>query len=152
MDDKLIAPSIKRQYFRNLEAENVALICDFEIVARGANAVLIKEQMATRRLEALQLTNNPLDVQILGMEGRKGMLRDVLTDLGIDVDKYLPEDRFGSLLSQQVPMPMGQGGPSQPGLITQGPQSAPPAGPTTLDAAGNPAQGMDVAKPTGANG
>lgn len=151
MDEKLIAPSIKRQYYRNLEAENVALVCDFEIVARGASAVLVKEQMATRRLEALQLTNNPLDVQILGMEGRKGMLRDVLTDLGIDVDKYLPEDRFGSLLSQQVPMPMQPGGPAQPGMITQGPQSAPPAGPTTLDASGAPAVGMDVARPTGQN-
>jgi hypothetical protein len=170
IDSNIIAPTIKRQYDYNvLQGENYDMICDYTVVAKGSAALLVKEQLATRRLEALQLTNNPVDLQIVGAEGRRGMLRDVLKDLGIDVDKYIPDEKLTSLMQSMIPAqpPLGAAGPAPPQMLTQGPLgqppqnpliqqkvqggTAPPPGLRTLDQSGAPSQGVDVAKPTGAN-
>jgi len=40
----------------------MGIIPDFKIVAKGATALLEKEQQAIRRIEFLQMTNNPTDI------------------------------------------------------------------------------------------
>lgn len=151
IDNNIIAPTIKRQYDYNvMQGENYDLVCDYTVVAKGSAALLVKEQLATRRLEALQLTNNPIDLQLVGPDARRGMLRDVLNDLGIDVDKYIPEEKLSTLM--QSMMPAQPQGPAQPGMITQGPGTPPSPGLRTTDQAGAPAQGVDTTKPMGMNG
>lgn len=92
IDDNIIAPSVRNQYFLNIEMfENYGLICDFQIEARGSVAMLAKEQQAIRKIELLNMTSNPLDAQIIGIDGRRFMLRDVLKSMDMDVDNIMPD-------------------------------------------------------------
>lgn len=63
---------------------------DFRVVSRGALGVLVKEQLNVRRQEFLAQTNNPVDLQIIGPEGRAYLLREQATQLEMDTDKIVP--------------------------------------------------------------
>jgi hypothetical protein len=101
--------------------EIYGLMGDYHVKARGSEALLAKEQQATRKLEYLNNTMNPVDIQLVGPANRRKMLFAVAKDLGIDLDE--------SILP--APQPMGE-------------NAAPQENPTAIDAAGNPAQGADT--------
>lgn len=82
---------------------------DVRVVARGAISVMAREQLALRRNEFLAATGaNPLDAQILGMDGRAYLLREMAKDLGLDTDRIVPA-------VPQLPTMPAQGQPGQPG-------------------------------------
>lgn len=64
---------------------------DCKVVARGAAALLIKEQAQMRRQEFLNSTANPVDMQIIGMEGRAAILRENVKSLDLPVDDIVPK-------------------------------------------------------------
>jgi len=97
---------------------------DLRATVRGSTALMIKEQMAIRRMEFAEKTNNPVDNAIMGMDGRRELLRGVAEAQDMDVDKIFPER------PEQMPAPGGA--PGQGGA------------PQTLDAAGNPVAGQDA--------
>jgi len=83
---------------------------DAQIIPRGALAILVKEQTQLRRQEFLQMTANPIDMEIIGMEGRATLLREVAKGLDIAVDKLVPSEqdlrqRTRQSLEQQTPNP-----------------------------------------------
>ncbi|MFP3670459.1 hypothetical protein SB717_35820, partial [Priestia sp. SIMBA_032] len=51
-------------------SDDNAIKGDCKVVARGANAMLQREQTLNARTQFLSFTNNPTDMQILGLEGR----------------------------------------------------------------------------------
>lgn len=63
---------------------------DENIVVRGVTKVLAKETERARQLEFLQLTGNPIDLQIMGIEGRAKLLRQIAKDLGLDEGSPVP--------------------------------------------------------------
>ena len=71
-------------------AEGLELRGDENIEVRGAATVMAKEAERTRQLEFLQLTANPIDMQILGIEGRAEVLRHVANDLGLQGSPVVP--------------------------------------------------------------
>ena len=100
------------------------LFGDYKIKARGSEALIALEQQATRKLEYLTTTMNPVDLQLVGMENRRKVLFEVAKGFGIELDN--------NVIPQQPHQLQGQ---------------VPPQDPRTLDAAGNPAQGVDTAPP-----
>lgn len=58
---------------------------DINVVARGATELMQKETLRMRRLEFLNITNNPMDMQIVGAEGRFHLLRELARDLQLPV-------------------------------------------------------------------
>ena len=56
---------------------------DMQIVASGIIATLLKETVQQRRNEFLQLTSNPVDLQIMGQGGRAELLRETAKVLNI---------------------------------------------------------------------
>lgn len=142
MDDNMIAPSVKAQYMLNIENfENYGLVCDFQVEARGSVAMLAKEQQAVRKTELLSMTANPLDAQIIGMGGRKYMLRDALKALDMDVDNILPDEPMSDEKLKEMQM------------IQQLTNNANAPGQATLDSTGAMAQGGDTqTTPSGAYG
>ncbi len=66
---------------------------DMKISAKGSSALVVKEQATLRLNEFLARTNNPVDTQIIGADGRRQMLRDVMKSLPLDRDKILPEEQ-----------------------------------------------------------
>lgn len=84
--DEVIISSIELLYFYNMEffGESMDYIGDVQIVARGSSALLRKEQEQMRRIEFLNMTNNPVDLQIMGLEGRKALLQDLASSLNLE--------------------------------------------------------------------
>jgi hypothetical protein len=64
---------------------------DCKIVASGIIKTLLKESVQQRRNEFLQLTSNPVDLQIMGQTGRAELLREIAKVLNMDVDKLVPD-------------------------------------------------------------
>lgn len=95
IDMDVTQPFIKEMYLHNLMTDNDPFIQgDLKTVARGASSVMSKELRTQRLLEALNMTANEFDIQILGPEGRAKMLRATLRDLVDDpADEILPSRR-----------------------------------------------------------
>lgn len=75
---------------------------DEQIVVKGVNYAVKREQDRMRQLEFLQLTANPIDQQIIGIEGRANVIRSVAGNLGLDHEKVVPDD--DELRAQQAAM------------------------------------------------
>ena len=62
------------------------------IVVKGVNHAVKREQDRMRQLEFLQLTANPIDMALVGPEGRANVLRSVAQNLGLEHERVLPDD------------------------------------------------------------
>lgn len=89
---------------------------DEQIVVKGVNYAQKREQDRMRQLEFLQLTGNPVDLNIIGIPGRANVLRSVANNLGLDHERVVPSD-------DELQQMMGMGAP---GAI---PGGAPPGAP-----------------------
>lgn len=86
IDSGIIEPIVEMQYYFNLYhyIKDVKEIPDLSIKARGSVNLLEREAQAAKALQFLQLTANPLDVQLLGQEGRIELLKSIARNLGLD--------------------------------------------------------------------
>jgi hypothetical protein len=96
---------------------------DEVIVVKGVNHAVKREQDRMRQLEFLQLTGNPIDMQIVGMEGRANVIRSVAGNLGLDHEKVVPDDE--TLRANQQAMMAAQQAAAQQGT-GQGPNGNQP--------------------------
>ena len=83
------------------------------IVVKGVNHAVKREQDRMRQLEFLQLTANPVDMAIVGPEGRANVLRSVAQNLGLDHERVLPDDdeiRANIAMQQQQAVGAAPGG------------------------------------------
>lgn len=91
IDVGVMAPLLERLYAHNmLHAQDQALKGDVCVRACGADALLAKESIRQRRTEFLTATQNPFDMQIVGVLGRAAILREIAKDLGMDVNDVVP--------------------------------------------------------------
>lgn len=128
-DDHIIAPSVTRQFFFEIEhGEHKGTWCDIKIVAKGSSSLTVKEQQAIRIGEFARDTANPIDLQITGIEGRKYLLKTRAQALNIDADKVVQGDNLMGPMNPINPAPTG---PNMPGTTNLGPD-------------GNPVQGTDT--------
>ncbi len=91
---------------------------DENIRVMGVNVAVQRETQRVRQLEFLQITANPIDAQIMGIQGRAKVLRAVSNEIGLDGEGVVPpDDQIGASIQQaQASGVMGdpaQGG--QPG-------------------------------------
>jgi hypothetical protein len=99
---------------------------DINIVALGALSLVAKESAQQRTIEYLQATANPIDMQILGLEGRAELHRRVLPRLDLpNPDKVVPpaavlrqrmaEQAMAMMVAQQQQGMQPGGTPKKPG-------------------------------------
>jgi len=125
IDLNMTKPSVERQYLYVInESAMEGLICDYQIVTAGTSAALVREQLAARRLEFMAQTANPIDIQILGPEGRKYLLEETARSIQLDLRKVFPP-------GQSAPAQLPPGG------------AAPGQGARQLNEAGAPVVGQD---------
>jgi hypothetical protein len=101
---------------------------DINIVARASEYLIIAEQLQARRQEFLAFTNNPVDLAIIGIEGRAKVLRETTKTLKLDGDDIVPPEWEMNAANGQLPGQMGQmmpQGPPAPGGPPSGPQGPP---------------------------
>ena len=116
IDIGVMTPMLERLYDHNMQySDDPDLKGDVQIVARGASSLVAKESAQMRRNEFLAATANPVDLQIVGVEGRHAILRETARNLDMDVDKVVPSlDVVRKRMAQAT-------------MSAQGPQGSPPA-------------------------
>ena len=120
IDNDVIHPIVKRQFVYNMRYdpdENIK--GDVEIVPKGAINLAVKETVNVRRVEFLNATANPIDIEIMGPDGRAAILREVAKGLQMPVNDIIPSREKQSheqkLAAQAMAMQAAQGGQQQGG-------------------------------------
>jgi hypothetical protein len=142
--DKVVELVVNKFYIHNMMYNPDPYIKgDFKVQATGAMGLLQREQIQVRRNEFLAATNNPVDLQILGPEGRAYLLREMAKGLNMDTDKLVPTVEQIKFKQQQIAQAMQTLQATAP---QGGGQQQLPA-PQATDAAGNPAGGLNTVQP-----
>jgi hypothetical protein len=109
IDENIISPVIDRLYFYNMRyGTDPDLKGDVKIVARGASALIIKEQAQMRQNQFLQIAlQSPVVQQVVGMEGIAELLRQSAKTLDLNPDKVVPpveilKQRMANAQQQQM--------------------------------------------------
>lgn len=125
IDVYIIQRTLEALFFHNMMyGDDPDLKGDVQIVARGALSLTAKEAAAVRRNEFLVATANPIDMQIIGLEGRAELLREQAKLLDMDTDRVVPpisviRQRAAQAMMAQAMLAQQQGGqggkPKKPG-------------------------------------
>ena len=140
VDANIIEPAIEHlNIYLALTRDDVVVEGDISVKARGAAELMQRETMRMRRLEFLNITNNPVDQQLTGLDGRYNILREIARDLNMPLADVMsmPEAQVKQLQDMLLQRAMGApqpgapapGQPGQPPQPTQGvarPQTAQP--------------------------
>lgn len=87
---------------------------DAQVKARGSDTLIHKESAAMRHQELLMASNNPTDIQIMGMDGRRELWHQVLKTTELPIDKILPTQEE---MQQQQMAAMQQQGQVPPDAV-----------------------------------
>lgn len=117
IDSGIVAPTVFRFYvFNMLWNPDESIKGDAQVIARGALSLVAKEQNQMRLQEVLNQTANPIDMQIIGLDGRAELLRKTLQGVDVSSDFIPSDEELNARLSQQAPpapAPAPQGVPQQ---------------------------------------
>jgi hypothetical protein len=136
IDNDLIEPAVSELYDLIMLTDTTGMLRgDESIVVLGVNVAMQRETQRQRQLEFLQITANPIDMQITGIRGRATVLRSVSEGIGLPGDDIVPPDEeIKAQMQAGPPVPPGAppgvpGGPGAPPGPPQGAPGAPPAAP-----------------------
>jgi hypothetical protein len=111
IDLNVIRPLLEQLYSYNMMFGDPQLAkADAQVMARGAVSLMQLETLQLRRNEFLTATANPLDSQIVGLEGRAEILREVAKGLEMDINRVVPPKNM--MMAQPMQQP---GQPQAPG-------------------------------------
>lgn len=132
IDMDIIKPIIQRQFIYNMRYdEDESIKGDVQIVARGSINLAVKETMNVRRIEFLNATANPIDLEIIGKDGRAAILREIAKGLQMPIDEIVPS-KEKTAFQQRIQA-------QATSFMTQQPQTGTPVQPD-----GTPKGGMEA--------
>lgn len=121
IDRDILEPLLQMLYdMVMLTDETGTLRGDENISVQGVVVAVQRETERQRQLEFLQVTANPIDMQIMGAEGRAKVLRSVANTLGMEGEGVIPDDDTLKARQQAAMMAAQQPQGSQPALSGQG--------------------------------
>jgi hypothetical protein len=91
IDSGIIKPSIEEHWLQIMLTDQDRARGDVKVVPRASDYLIQMEQMQLRIAEVLQNTANPIDMQIMGPEGRAEILREHFKHLKLPVDRIIPD-------------------------------------------------------------
>jgi len=132
IDTDVVKPIVERQFVYNMRYdEDESIKGDVEIVAKGAINLAVKETVNMRRIEFLNATANPVDLEIIGKEGRAAILREIAKGLQMPSDDVVPsrekseyQGRIQAAATAQQQAQAPQGTPTLPDGSPKGGQEA----------------------------
>jgi hypothetical protein len=103
IDRDVIDPALRQLLDMIMLTDSSGMLTGQETVrVMGVNVALQKETQRSRQLEFLQITANPVDMQIVGPKGRAALLRSVSSTLGLDGQAIVPSDEEIDKKTQQA--------------------------------------------------
>lgn len=115
IDTDVLKLLLEKLYTYNmLYDEDDTLKGDAQVIARGAVSLMQLESLQLRRNEFLNITANPMDAEIIGMQGRAEVLREVARGLELDTNRIVPPREA----LEQMPPPPPPNGPGGPGMLS----------------------------------
>ncbi len=109
IDRDVLTPLLKAMHdLIMLTGANERFKGDENIRVLGVAVAAQKETVRMRQLEFLQLTANPVDAQIIGLEGRAKVLSEVANNLGFDGSEIVPDPRDAAAALQDPNDPTKQ--------------------------------------------
>jgi hypothetical protein len=136
IDLDIITPLLEQLYFHNMRFESDPdLKGDVKVAARGAMSLQVKDAAQIRRVEFLQSTANPIDMQIVGMRGRGAILREVAKTLDMNVDDIVPSPEMLAQMEVMAQQAQQMAQQEQALAQQQGNQQAKPGGEELMDGA-----------------
>lgn len=147
VDRDILTPLLEQLYdYIMLTDQTGKFRGDESIRVRGVTVAAQKETQRARQLEFLQLTGNPVDLQIVGLEGRAAILASVANEIGLDGDKIVktPDEIRAQMMAaeqaQEQAMLASGGAPGQQAPAPGGEQVKQDAPRTNMVGGGSPAQ------------
>ena len=105
IDMNVIAPAIRSAYeFAMRYIPDADIKGDLQIIARGAMSLVTKDTAQVRRNEFLMATANPIDMQIIGLDGRAALLREAAKTLDMNTEDIIPAASTVKLRAAQAQM------------------------------------------------
>jgi len=103
VDSEIIASSIEMLYIIIMLYDNDESIKgDVNVVARGSNSLIAKENTQLRIMEFLNFTNNPTDIQIVGISGRAYLIKEVARLLDLNHEEIVQDPEKLKELERQI--------------------------------------------------
>jgi len=135
IDADIMRPVLQQLYDLVMltDTENV-LRGDENIMVQGVSVALKRDTDRMRQIEFLSLTSNPVDLNIIGPDGRAALLRALADNLGLEGEKIVPS-KSELEMRQQAAMLAAQSAANAP----TGPERA---------AGARPNEGLDNAQRT----
>lgn len=93
IDKGVIKPSIYDHWVHKMLNESGMAKGDINVRPRASEHLIMMEQLQIRRMEWLNVTNNPTDMQIIGLEGRAEVLKESAKALKMPVDRIVPDQK-----------------------------------------------------------
>ena len=91
IDADIVKPVVSRQFVYNMRYdEDESIKGDVQVLPRGAINLATKETTNVRRIEFLNATANPVDIEIIGKDGRAAILREIAKGLQMPADDIVP--------------------------------------------------------------
>ncbi len=132
--DVVVSAMVDRLYIHNMMYDaDPAIKGDFKVKAQGAMGMVLKEQLQQRRMEFLQITANPVDMQIVGPNGRAYLLREVADQLQMDTSRLVPSPEMLEF-NQEKQMAFQAAAAQLPGQGSPSASAAPGGAPMAADA------------------
>jgi hypothetical protein len=127
LDRNIIEPVIREMHtFNMLYDPDESIKGDVNVVPQGAMALVAKEYGQQARMNILAQTNNPTDMQLIGLQGRLKLWRSVLQAMNIPEDTFPTDEEMTARMNamaeqqamaqQQKAMPMPPAQAPQPGV------------------------------------
>jgi len=107
IDNGVISPAAEETWLHLVLYDAPEDAGDIHVVARASEYMLVYERLQQFRGQWLQLTANPVDMQIIGLAGRAEVLREQAKQLRMPVDDIIPsrkeiEQRIAMMKQQQA--------------------------------------------------
>lgn len=113
IDRDIMTPALQQLYTKIILVDKTGMFRgDEKIRVKGVEVATQMESERMRKLEFLQMTMNPIDMEIIGKKGRANILRELSEDLGMAPDEVVPTD-VELLQQQQMGNAEPPGGASQ---------------------------------------
>lgn len=122
VDNDVMEPSISDLYDMIMLTDQTGILRgDESIQVLGVNVAIQRETQRQRQLEFLQITGNPIDLQITGIKGRAAVLRAVSQNIGLNGEEVVPPDDVLAAQNAAPPgAPPGEGPPVPGGAAPPG--------------------------------